>query len=295
MSMPNTTPESKQIIDVEDRTFDQEVLQRSMQTPVLVDFWAPWCAPCKALTPVLAKVAEDFAGACVLAKVNADENQQLAQQCGIRSLPTVLLIKGGQIVDGFVGAQPENAIRALLARHGIVAGPKQEQEPSPPPCAIAATERPQAIATLRRALQEKPEDAVLATQLADLLVAEGEYEEALTVLKQLPQDKRQGNEVARVEVMARFGAAVKEAPDESILAGRIEGQTDSEASYLLGLRKAIRGDHEGALALLLALVKRDRKFGDDAARKAIVDIFTLLGGSGPLVKQYRSMLYSALN
>ena len=283
--------ESMYTIEVDNNNFDKEVLHRSTQVPVLVDFWADWCAPCKSLMPVLAKLVEEYAGGFILAKINTDENQQLALQCGIRSLPTVVLFKNGQIVDGFIGAQPETAIRVVLERHKIT--PAAEQTPAP---IVLAGDRKQAIAELRAGLNAKPDNYQLHPQLAQLLIAEGEYAEAEEVLKQLPEDKQQSKDAAPLYVQIRFAHALNGSPDEASLSARLSEQsTDSEAQYLLGLRKAMKGEHAAALDMLLSLVCRDRQYGDEAARKAMVDIFTLLGGSGPLVKQYRSALYSALN
>ncbi|MGQ0657545.1 MAG: thioredoxin [Chromatiales bacterium] len=285
--------DSKYIIDVDDRSFDQEVLQRSTKVPVLMDFWAEWCAPCKSLTPVLTRLAEQYAGGFILAKVNTDQNQQLAMQCGVRSLPTVLLIKGGQIVDGFIGAQPESAVRALLQRHQVAPVEPAEETPL---AAVATADRGEAIAQLRTALEKQPGDHRLHPQLAQLLIAEHRHDEAEEVLKQLPEDKQAGKEVAPLLVHIRFARALDGAPDASTLSQRLTQQSpDSETQYLLALRHALEGEHQAALDALLGLVQRDRQYGDDAARKAMVDVFTLLGGSGPLVKQYRSMLYSALN
>ncbi len=287
--------ESDHIIEVTDRTFEQEVLLRSMQTPVLVDFWAAWCAPCKALMPVLAKLVGEYGGAFVLAKVNTDENQQIAMQCGIRSLPTVVLIKDGQIVDGFVGVQPENAIRALLEKHQIAALAAESEVPAPMPV-VPAEDRGRAITELRAMLAGKPGDATILLQLTELLVAEGDYGAAEAALKELSEDKLGEADAARLLAAVRLGNLVKGAPDTATLMTRLERDPkDSEAEYLLGIRSALDGAHEIALEYLLSVVRRDRKFGDDAARKAMVEVFALLGGAGPLVKQFRSRLYSALN
>ncbi|MCG3143927.1 MAG: putative protein YbbN [Gammaproteobacteria bacterium] len=287
--------ETEHIIEVNDRTFEQEVLLRSMQTPVLVDFWAAWCAPCKALMPVLAKLAGDFGGAFVLAKVNTDENQQIAMQCGIRSLPTVVLVMEGQIVDGFVGVQQETAIRALLEKHQVAPRVAQPEVPPPMP-AVPPEDRARAIAELRAMAARKPGDAAILLQLTELLVAEGDYAAAETVLKDLSEDRLREADAGRLLAAIRLGSLVSGAPDTATLLTRLEGNPkDSEAEYLLGIRSALEGAHEMALEYLLSVVRRDRKFGEDAARKAMVEVFALLGGGGPLVKQYRSRLYSALN
>src|SRR5262245_37085489 len=123
--MAATTPRAH-VLDVTVTTFEKEVVQRSLQTPVLVDFWATWCGPCKTLGPLLEKLAAEHAGAFALAKIDIDQNPELADAFGVQSVPTVVLVAGGQVVDGFVGAQSEAKIRELLARHGVASGPKQD-------------------------------------------------------------------------------------------------------------------------------------------------------------------------
>ena len=284
--------EEKHIITVDETNFEQAVLVASQTTAVLVDFWADWCAPCRSLTPVLTKLAEDYGGSFILAKVNSDENQRLAAQVGIRSLPTVLLFVNGQIVDGFVGVQPESAVRALLDQY---VKPAEVNEAEPPPRALPAGDRAAAIAELRVQLERTPEDEPALVMLARLLIEEGEPDEAEQLLQRLPADKQMGAEATELGAMIRLSRIGGAAPDEALLRERLATDPrDSEAAHLLGVSLALAGRHEEALETLLALVRRDRAYGDDAARKAMVDIFTLLGG-GPVVKDFRSRLYSALN
>jgi putative thioredoxin len=287
--------ESEYIINVGVQNFEAEVLQRSLQTPVLVDFWAAWCEPCKALTPILTKVVNDYGGAIMLAKIDTDAHQQLAMQCGIRSLPTVMLMRGGQIVDGFVGAQPENAVRAFLEKHGIT--PLAVEESTP----VSVSEqlggdRAQAIQALRAMLAQDASDESIVLELGELLVLEGHYGEAGDVLQKLPESKSGNERAQRLQAALRLAAAIKDAPESAVLRARLQDESaDSEAQYQLGIRTALEGEHEAGLAALLELVRRDRKYGDDAARKAMIEVFAMLGGSGALVKRYRSLLYSLMN
>ncbi|MFO1436240.1 MAG: thioredoxin [Gammaproteobacteria bacterium] len=287
--------EGEFVIDVGTQNFEAEVLQRSLQMPVLVDFWAAWCAPCKALTPILTKVASDYGGAFMLAKVDTDAHQQLAMQCGIRSLPTVMLVREGQIVDGFVGAQPESAVRALLEKHGITPLALDESEP-PSVSEQLGGDRLQAIEALRAMMGEGASDESIALELGELLVLEGRYAEAHDVLQKVPESKNSNDRAQRLQAALRLAELLKGAPDPAVLRAQLqENPTNSEALYQFGIQSALSGDHEAGLESLLAVVRRDRKYGDDAARKAMIDVFTMLGGSGPLVKQYRSLLYSAIN
>ncbi len=276
-------------MDVDERNFEQEVLLRSAKTPVLVDFWASWCAPCKNLSPILDKLAREFAGRFALVKIDTDRQQMLAMQCGIQSLPTVMLFKNGRVVDGFVGLQPESAIREMLKRHLPVAG----QETATPE--QANVDPRTAVDALRRQIERNPDDHRLQLELARLLVTHGEFAEVESILNRLPEELRQDKAAAPAWAAVRLYNCASGMPDFDALATRMAAaDADSAARYGYGLRLALAGRHEEALAVLLELVRRDRKHADDGARKAMLDIFTLLGG-GPLVKQYRSLLYSALN
>jgi putative thioredoxin len=282
-------------LDVDERNFEQEVLQRSATTPVLVDFWAAWCAPCNNLSPILDKLVQEFAGRFVLVKIDTDRQQALAMQCGIQSLPTVMLFKNGRVVDGFVGVQPESTIRELLNRHvspaAAAAAPEPPVMPMPP-----ATDLKAMVATLRRQLEKTPDDQRLLVDLARLLVTEGSYVDAEEMLKRLPEDKRQDKVAAPLWAAVHLSSIASEMPDLATLQERMtDPQVDSTTRYGYGLRLALAGRHEEALAALLELTRRDRHHAGDGARKAMLEIFTLMGGSGPLVKQYRMQLYSVLN
>ncbi len=281
------------LTDVTLGDFDSLVLSRSHTTPVLVDFWAPWCAPCKMLMPVLARMAEQYQGKFYLAKVNTDVEQELAARYGVRSLPTVKLFRNGVVVDEFLGAQPESVIRELIDRHAprpsdsLLAAARQS---------LARGETSQAGAILRQALETDPANDDVRMELARLLFDQGDTENAERVLDGLSPSSREKPEavvlLARAEI-ARIAAAGPDASElERIAAIR---PADSEAGYRLSAHKVLQGDYESALELLLEIVRHDRHFGDDAARKTMLTIFTLLGGKGDLVKRFRSQLSMALN
>ncbi|HTT09034.1 MAG TPA: thioredoxin [Gammaproteobacteria bacterium] len=282
---------SKPSVDVDEQNFEQEVLLRSANVPVLVDFWATWCAPCKNLSPILDKLAHEFAGRFALAKIDTDRQQTLAMQCGIQSLPTVMLFKNGRVVDGFVGLQTESVIREMLNRHITAAAAEPETTPVAPPMDVKA-----GIDALRRQLGKTPDDHHLLLELARLLVMDGDYAEAEKILNRLPEDRRQDKMTAPLWAAVRLFHSAAEVPDLDTLVPAMAGaEADSGTRYGYGLRLALAGRYEEALAALLELVRRDRRHAGDGARKAMLEIFTLAGGSGPLVKQYRSLLYSALN
>ena len=284
---------SPYVADVTQSDFDTLVLNRSRTTPVLVDFWASWCAPCKMLMPVLARLADQYQGKFYLAKVNTDVERELATRYGIRSLPTVKLFKDGAVVDEFMGVQPEPAIREIIDRHAPRPSDTLLREARQ---ALESNQTRKAADILKRALDMEPENDHVRMELAGLLLAEGRMEDGERMLDSLSRAAKSAPEA--VAMLARLEiahiAAVSAAPDEleRILAAKPEA---SEARYQLSAHKVLQGDYESALALLLEIVRHDRRFRDDAAHKTMLTIFTLLGGKGDLVKRYRNQLSMALN
>ncbi|MHB8347536.1 MAG: thioredoxin [Acidiferrobacterales bacterium] len=284
---------SPYVADVTHVEFDTLVLARSRTTPVLVDFWASWCAPCKMLMPVLARLADEYQGKFHLAKVNTDIEQALATRYGIRSLPTVKLFKDGVVVDEFLGVQPEKAIREIIDRHA----------PRPSDAllrdalrVLESGQTRQAAEILERALDIEPANDRVMMELARLLLADGRLEDVERTLDSLSRGAR--SEPAALTMLAHLEiahiAAGSPAPDE--LERTIAGKpADSDARYQLSAHKVMQGDYESALALLLAIVRNDRRYRDDAARKMMLTIFALLDGKGDLVKRYRNQLSMALN
>jgi len=284
---------SPYVADVTQSDFDTLVLNRSHTTPVLVDFWASWCAPCKMLMPVLARLADQYQGKFYLAKVNTDVERELATRYGIRSLPTVKLFKDGAVVDEFMGVQPEPVIREIIDRHAPRPSDTLLHEARQ---ALESNQTRQAADILKRALDMDPENDHVKMELASLLLAEGRVEDGERMLDSLSRAAKSAPEA--VAMLARLEiahiAAGSPAPDElaRIIAAKPEA---SEARYQLSAHKVLQGDYESALALLLEIVRHDRRFRDDAARKTMLTIFTLLGGKGDLVKRYRNQLSMALN
>ena len=285
--------QSAYITEVGQQDFDRTVLQRSHELPVLVDFWAAWCGPCQMLMPVLANLAEEYAGKFLLAKVNTDVERGLAAQYGIRSLPTVKLFKDGRIVDDFMGVQPERTIRTLLDRH--IPRPSDAMIDQ----AIAALRAGGAAEAQRRleqVLQLEPNNDRARLELAGVHGAQGRFDEATALLDNLSADSKSDPRAAalrgRLE-FARIAAAAPPVPDLERAIATNPG--DCAARYQLAATRVLCGDYERALAELLEIVRRDRKFGDDAGRKAMLAVFNLLGTGNDLVKKYRTLLSSALN
>jgi putative thioredoxin len=248
-------PEAAQKIVATVANFMTAVVEASNTKPVLVDFWAPWCGPCRTLMPLLDRIADEYEGRFILAKVNTEEQPQLASHFQIRSIPTVLLIHQGEVADQFVGLQPEAAIKALLDRYVGPAGGVDEP--------IAASSAP-----------ERPED--LASRLLDQRETEG----AATAIRARLAFVQTAN--ARPDVM-RLRAALETNP------------SDSAARHALAAHHALAGDYGTALAEWLELMRRDRTFDDDAGRRALLQAFEVLGEQDPLVTQYRRRMASLLH
>lgn len=283
--------DSPYIVTLTAANFEAVVIDGSFERPVLVDFWADWCAPCRALMPILAKLAEAYGGRFILAKLNTEEERALAAQFGIRSLPTVQLFKDGRPVDQFMGALPEAQVREFLDRHlprasdGLLT---QAQG------MLAAGDLERARDLIARARGVDPENPRVALADIQLAAAQGQSEEARTALDRLPLELANDPEVVALRGQLLFAAVLAGAPEPGALEQRLAADPkDSEARYQLAAHRVAHGDYEAALELLLELVRRDRAYGEDAGRKGMVAVFDLLGG-GDLVNRYRARMMTAL-
>lgn len=273
-------------IDVGDDDFEREVLQRSATTPVVVDFWAPWCGPCKTLGPVLERLADAHAGAFVLAKVNVDEAPAVAQAFRVQSIPAVKGFRDGALVAEFVGAQPESVVRELLAR--IL--PTEADRLVADAAGLDATG---AIAKLEAALALEPRHGRALLALARLRADAGDTAEALQLIERVTPPSPVLAEAERLAAELRMQSG--DAADVAALRARVAADaSDLGARLALGRALAAEKQYEPALDELLAVVKKDRKFDDGAARKAMLDVFEVLGGDDPLVDRYRSELAKVL-
>jgi putative thioredoxin len=275
------------------QNFRDLVIEGSRSVPVLVDFWADWCQPCRMLMPILAKLAEEYGGKFVVAKVNTEEERDLAAHFGVRSLPTVKLFKDGQPVDEFMGALPESEIRAFLDPHiprasdALVAQAYARVQEGDPEAALAL---------VRRAREEDPGNSRALFALARLQAATGDLEAAGTSLAELPAEEQDKPEVSGFRALLMFERIVRDAPPAGDLRERLQADPeDSDARYRLAARQVLAGDYEEALELLLGLMLRDRAYGEDAARKAMLEVFGMLGPGSELSKRYRSRMFNALH
>jgi putative thioredoxin len=275
-------------------SFEQLVIENSFHKPVLVDFWAEWCAPCKALMPLLAQIAESYRGELLLAKVNCDVEQDIVMQFGIRSLPTVVLFKNGQPVDGFAGAQPESAIRALLEPHVTLPAAPAADPLEVAQAAFGAGRIAEAEALLRELLSVDNENAAALILYARCLAERGELDEAETVLDAVKGDEHK-QALAGARAQLTFLRQAADLPEPAELKSRLaQNEQDDEAAYQLAIQQLARQQYEAALDGLLRLFVRSRSYGDGLPHKTLLQVFDLLGGDHPLVTQYRRRLYQAI-
>ncbi|MFZ5756622.1 MAG: tetratricopeptide repeat protein [Pseudomonadota bacterium] len=283
------------IVDLTEANF-AEVIGRSRQVPVLVDFWADWCAPCKQIGPVLEKLANEFRGAFVLAKVNADREPLITQQFGVRGLPTLKLVAQGQLAGELTGAHPEAAIRKLLAPH-LGAQPEpgaggNDDFHAQVLAAVDAGQVEDAIAALSAQLRDNKDDHASRVLLTEILLQENRREEARTLLAAAPENVP---ELRRARALLAFAERADTVPPLRELEAAMKAAPDTRVLYGYALRLVMIGRIEEGLDLLLQILRTDRQFEDDAARRTLIEIFDMLGRDDPLTAQYRRRMANALN
>jgi putative thioredoxin len=278
------------ILDVGEADFEREVLARSESVPVVVDFWAPWCAPCRVLAPILERAVERHQGALVLAKVNADEAPRLAQALGVRGIPAIRAVRGRAVVAEFEGAQPEATVARFLA---ALLPTEADRHARTGDAAWQAGDAAAAEDAYRAALALDVRHAPATLGLARVLAARGDAAGALEQLEGIVAGTAVSEQAARLAAELRTSRAG--AGDEAALRERIRASGgDLDARLALGQLLAGRGRHEEALEELLELVRRDPHHAGDGARLAMLDLFSLLGSDHPLTQRFRPALARAL-
>lgn len=278
------------VFDIDTANFENEVLRASLTTPVLVDFWASWCGPCKALGPLLEKLAAEYNGAFRLGKVDVDKNQELAAMFGVRSIPTVMLVKDGQLLDGFAGALPEGQLREFLARHVQPLDGAPEAEPAPE----AAEEPAQAINRLQQEIAAEPERAELKLDLALALMRNGQADTAEAELNALPANLATDARAVRLRSQLELARALEGAPALAELRQRVQADaSDWAARDLLGVRLLLEDDPAAGLDQFLAILEKARDWNEGAAKKRLLAAFATLEDA-ELVGRYRRRMASLL-
>jgi putative thioredoxin len=278
--------------DVSIEEFETKVIQASAQVPVVIDFWAPWCGPCQTLKPMLEKLAEEYAGRFLLAKVNSDENPELSQHFGVRSIPSVKVLYQGQLVDEFNGALPEGQVRAFLDRFALPdAGGNLREEAA---ALVAAGQLDEALAKLSEASREKPSDEGIRLDAIEVLMQLGRNDEAGQLLAADYTQAADRANALRARLALAAGAA-----DTAGLEAKLAANPEDHATRL-ELARAYAGQNRFREALdnALEVVVRDRFFDEGAGRKALLQIFEALAGSeqyDDLVREFRRKLSAALN
>lgn len=277
-------------IEVGDDDFEIAVLQRSQQVPVLLDFWAPWCGPCRVLGPVLEKLADEYAGKFLLAKINVDDNPSVASAFGIQGIPAVKLFRDGGVASEFTGALPEPMVREFLSQFLPSATDQQALE-------AAELEKEGKVAGAKALYQaivkSEPNHAKALLGLGRLLINEGDSQPALNLLEKVPLVAEERKEADRL--IARLNLQGGAPQDESELRAKLKSDPNNlEIRFDLAQTLAGKEKYEEALAEFLVIIKADRSFRDDGARKAMVQIFEVLGSDHPLTEKYRSELAKVL-
>lgn len=285
------SPAKPHVIDVTTDRFEADVLKASLTTPVLVDFWASWCGPCRTLGPVLEKIAGEYNGAFTLAKVDTEAEPQVAAAFQIRSIPTVYLVKDGQLVDGFQGALPDGQVREFLRHHGIEPkAPEAEPEPASPPARDAHAD----VVRLRAELAGAPDSDTLKLDLALALLETGAVAEAERLLEGLPANLATDDRSVRARARLGFLSLLRDAPPADVLRTAIAANPDDlRARHLLGVRELLEGQPEAGLDQFIEMLARDRAFDDGLPRKALVDAFRIVDDSA-LVGRYRRKMSALL-
>lgn len=296
LDTPAAPSSSNNIVEVTQENFQQTILEESQKRLVVVDFWADWCAPCKALMPVLEKLANEYNGQLLLAKVNCDEQQTIAAQFGVRSLPTVALMKDGQPVDGFMGAQPESEIRQMLEKHlpkEYEVAYQQAQEK------LAEGDLDSACALLNAAHIAEPKRSDIALTFADVLVDLKNFEAAQAVIDAIPLQDQDAH-YNQVKAKLELAAEAADSPEIKALEDKLAASPDDTPAVLeLAVQYNQANRSEEALELLLSCLRKDINAADGEVKKTMTDILSSLNPSinnaDALKAKYQRKLYTLLH
>ena len=288
-------PAAGLIADTSTAGFQADVLQESRKQPVLVDFWAPWCGPCKQLTPVLEKAVQAAGGRVKLVKMNIDDHPAIPGQLGIQSIPAVIAFKDGQPVDGFMGAIPESQVKEFIEKVAGKGGPDLAEALQAAEAARADGNAQAAAEIYTLVLEQEPENVAAIAGLADLLFDSGDAQAAQSVLDGAPEARRDDPTLAAVRARMKLAEQVAALGDPQALERRLaENPKDHQARFDLAMIQNAQGDRMGATDSLLAIVKADRSWNDDAARNQLLTFFEAWGMTDEATLAARRKLSSLL-
>ncbi len=293
---PTPAAQADLVKDTTTQDFRADVLDASRDVPVLVDFWAPWCGPCRQLTPVLEKAVRAAKGKVRLVKMNIDEHPQVAGQLGIQSIPAVIAFKNGQPLDGFMGALPESQVTAFIERVAGPAGPSEaDQAMEAAAEMLAAKDYPGAASVYTAALQLDPDNLAALAGLVRCYLGLGELSQARGLLTGLDPAQEKDPAISSARAALEAGTQAETLGQPADFAHRLERDpNDHQTRFDLALALNAQGDRAGAAEQLLEIVRRDRTWNEEAARKQLVQLFEAWGAKDPAAVKARQRLSSLL-
>jgi len=269
------------------------VLENSNKGPVLVNFWADWAGPCQRLFPLLANLAQEYAGRFLLVNVNTDQQATIARQYGVKSLPLVKVFRGGKVREEVHGYQPEAELRRLLNRH---VARRSDERLATGVRLYQAGQIEQGLRLLAEAALDDPDNPRIPAILGKLLMAQRRFDEAQALLRGLPAVARKQPEISHLLAHLGFIQVARQAADRDTLETRLRSDpADSQTRYELAAVALVGDDYDTALESLLELMRRDRSFGEDAGRKGLLALFDMLKNRKELVERYRARMFNILH